>query len=160
MADNKLFVSWLNDAHAMEMSIERTLQQQVRLAEDHPMVKEGIERHVEATKRHAEIVEGCLKELGESPSTVKDTVASAGAMASGLIGAVQDDLVKAALNDYATEHMEIASYKSLIVGATQLGHQEMVQKCKDILAEEEAMADWLSQNLETLTREAVIVDQT
>lgn len=160
MADSKLFVSWLNDAHAMETSIARTLQQQVRLAEDHPMVKEGIERHVEATKRHAEIVEGCLKQLGESPSTVKDTVASAGAMASGLIGAVQDDLVKAALNDYATEHMEIASYKSLIVGATQLGHQEMVQKFRDILAEEEAMADWLSQNLETLTREAVIVDQT
>lgn len=160
MADNTLFISWLNDAHAMETSISKALAQQVKLAEDHPMIRDGIQQHLEETKRHAEVVEGCLKELGESPSTVKDTMAAAGAMASGLMGAAKDDLVKAAMDDYATEHMEIAAYKGLIVGATQLGHQEMVGKFKDILAEEEAMADWLSQNLETLTREAVIVGQT
>lgn len=160
MADNTLFISWLNDAHAMESSIAKVLQGQVKLAEDHPLVREGIEQHLEATKRHAEVVEGCLKELGESPSTVKDVMASAGAMASGLMGAAKDDLVKAAMNDYATEHMEIAAYKGLIVGATQLGHQDMVPRFEEILAEEEAMAAWLSQNLDTLTREAVIVGQT
>lgn len=160
MADNTLFIAWLNDAHAMETSIARALEQQVKLAQDHPMVQQGIERHLEATKRHAEVLEGCLQELGESPSTVKDAVASAGALLSGVMGAAKDDLVKAAMNDYATEHMEIASYKGLIVAATQLGHHEMVPKFQEILADEEAMAAWLSENMETLTREAVIVGQT
>lgn len=160
MADNTLFIAWLNDAHAMETSITKALEQQAKLAQDHPKVREGIERHLEETKRHAEVLEGCLKELGESPSTVKDTMASAGAVLSGLMGAAKDDLVKAAMNDYATEHMEIAAYKGLIVAATQLQHQEMAARFEEILAEEEAMAAWLLESMDTLTREAVIVGQT
>lgn len=160
MADNTLFIAWLKDAHAMETGISRALEQQAKLAADHPMVQQGIERHLEATKRHADVVEGCLKELGEGTSTVKDAVGSAGAMLSGLMGAAKDDLVKAAMNDYATEHMEIASYRGLIVAATQLGHHDMVTKFEEILAEEEAMAAWLLENLDTITREAVIVGQT
>jgi ferritin-like metal-binding protein YciE len=160
MADTTLFVAWLKDAHAMETGISRALEQQAKLAQDHPMVQEGIQRHLEATKRHADVVEGCLKELDESPSTVKDAVGSAGAMLSGLMGAAKDDLVKATMNDYATEHMEIASYRGLIVAATQLGHHEMVTQFEGILAEEEAMAAWLLESMDTLTREAIIVGQT
>jgi ferritin-like metal-binding protein YciE len=160
MADKKLFISWLDDAHAMETGIAKALEQQVKLAGDHPAVKEGIERHLEETRGHIEILEGCLDELGESPSRVKDTIAAAGSMMAGLMGAAKDDLVKAAMDDYATEHMEIAAYKALIVGAKQIGQHDMVPKFEQILAEEEAMAAWLMESLETVAREAIIVGQT
>lgn len=160
MADQELFIAWLKDAHAMEDAIAVALGAQVALAADHPMIQQGIERHLEATKRHAEVLKGCLEELGESPSAVKEAVGVVGSKLSAVMGAAKDDLVKAAMNDYATEHMEIASYKALIVGATQLGHTQMVSKFEEILADEQAMAAWLEENLPTIAREAIIVGKT
>lgn len=160
MADQKLFIAWLKDAHAMENGIVHALENQVKVAEDHPMIKEGIQRHLEATRRHAETLEGCLRELGESPSGVKEAIGTIGGKVSAVMGGAKDDLVKAAMDDYATEHMEIASYQGLIVGATQLGHTGMVAKFEEILAEEQAMAAWLAENLPTLAREAIILGET
>jgi ferritin-like metal-binding protein YciE len=156
MADQEMFVAWLKDAHAMENGIIAALGNQVPLAADHPMIQQGIERHLEATRRHAEILEGCLQELGESPSTVKETLGTVGGKLSAVMGAARDNLVKAAMDDYATEHMEIASYRALIAAAPQLGHTEMVSKFESILAEEQAMAAWLDENLATIAREAII----
>jgi ferritin-like metal-binding protein YciE len=160
MADQDLFIAWLKDAHAMENGIIQALGNQVPLAADHPMIQQGIERHLEATRRHAEILEGCLQELGETPSGVKEALGTVGGKVSAVMGGAKDDLVKAAMDDYATEHMEIASYQALIAAAPQLGHTGMVAKFEEILAEEQAMAAWLAENLPTLAREAVIVGKT
>lgn len=161
MADNQLLISWLNDAHAMEMSIAESLERQVDLAASHPMVQHGIQQHLDATRRHSGIVQGCLEDLGETSSGVKDVLASIGGKVQGMMpGAEKDDLVKAALNDYSIEHMEIASYQALIVAATELGHASIASKLEGIVAEEQAMAAWLEQNLPTLVREAVITGST
>lgn len=153
---NKQFIAWLNDAHSFEKTLESSLKEQVKLAEDHPSVMQGIERHLEATQRHVETVEGCLQELGESPSGVKDAIGTVGGKIQSMMpGAAQDDLVKAALNDYSAEHMEIASYRSLIVAANELGHPEIATRLQGILADEEAMAQWLDENIPMLTREAL-----
>jgi ferritin-like metal-binding protein YciE len=153
---NKLFIGWLNDAHAMEQGIVEALEAQLTLAEDHPMVKQGIQRHLEATKEHAESVKGCLEQLGESPSKLKTGMAEVGEKVRGMVmGAAEDKLVKAALNDYATEHMEIASYRALIAASEQLGHPEIAQVCQGILQDEIAMAAWLDEQLPTLVRETV-----
>jgi ferritin-like metal-binding protein YciE len=157
MADNQLLIAWLNDAHAMETSIAESLERQVDLAKDHPAVQQGIQRHLDATRRHAEIVEGCLEDLGESPSGIKDAMASIGGKVQAMMpAAAKDGLVKAALNDYSIEHMEIASYQALIVAATELGHASIASKLEGIVAEEQAMAAWLEENLPGLVREAVI----
>lgn len=157
MAHNELFIAWLNDAHALETSLASSLKEQVKLASDHPSVQQGIQRHLEETERHAEIVTGCLEELGESPSGVKDTMASLGGKVQSMMpGAAKDDLIKAALNDYSAEHMEIASYQSLIVAANELGHTGIATRLEGILADEQAMARWLEESLPTLTREALV----
>lgn len=160
MAHQEFLVAWLKDAHALETNIAENLESQVKLAEDHPTVQSGIQQHLEATRRHAEIVKGCLEELGESPSTVKNAVASVGGKVQGMMpGAAKDDLLKSALQDYAAEHMEIASYQSLILGATELGHTDIAQKCQSILEDEQAMARWLEESVPMLTREAVMQGQ-
>jgi ferritin-like metal-binding protein YciE len=153
---NTMFVGWLNDAYAMEQGIVEALESQVKLAKDHPMVKDGIQRHLEATKGHAESVKGCLDQLGESPSKVKSGIAELGSKVQSItMGAADDKLVKAALNDYATEHMEIASYRALITAADQLGHPEIARICQGILQDEIDMAAWLDENLPMLVRETL-----
>lgn len=161
MAHNQFLISWLNDAHAMETSIAEALERQVDLASDHPDVQNGIRQHLEATKRHAETVEGCLESLGESPSGMKDVMASVGGKIQGMMpGGAKDDLVKAALNDYSIEHMEIASYKALILAASELGHSDIAQKLQSVLEEEQAMAKWLDDNMPALVREAITQGET
>jgi ferritin-like metal-binding protein YciE len=59
------------------------------------------------------------------------------------------------LSDYATEHFEIASYRALIKGAQDLGDDETVRLCQQILREEEDMARFLEQNLPTAVHDVL-----
>ncbi len=161
MADQKLLVAWLNDAYALENGIVSALESQVDLAADHPAVQAGIQRHLEATKGHAETVKSCLEQLGESPSAIKTGMASVGTKVQSLVmGAAKDDLVKSALNDYATEHLEIASYQALIISAEEIGQTSIAQACQGILRDEEAMASWLEEQMPIIVREAVQKGET
>ncbi len=157
MARQELFVTWLNDAHAMENTVAAALKDQVALAEGQPEVQKAIEGHLEATHRHMEIVEGCLESLGESTSGMKDTMAKMGGkMQSMMQAGAGDTLVKAALNDYSAEHMEIASYEALIVAANELGHTDIATKLQGILEDEKQMANWLQQQIPVLTRQELL----
>jgi len=156
MADQQLIVSWLNDAYALENGIAEALETQVDLASDHPQIQSGIQRHLEATRGHAETVKSCLEQLGESPSALKTGMAAIGGKVQSLtMSAAKDDLVKSALNDYAAEHMEIASYKAMIVAAEEIGQPAIAQACQGILRDEEAMARWLEEQMPSIVREAV-----
>ena len=161
MADQQLIVGWLKDAYALENGIADTLETQIDLAADHPTLQSGIQRHLEATKGHAETVKSCLEQLGESPSAIKTGMASIGGKVQSLtMGVAKDDLVKSVLNDYAAEHMEIASYRSLIVSAQEIGQPAIVEACQGILRDEEAMASWLEEQMPTIVLEAVRQDET
>ncbi|HWV25385.1 MAG TPA: DUF892 family protein [Thermomicrobiales bacterium] len=161
MAKNDLVVAWLNDAYAMENSIIEVLEKQVDLASDHPAIQSGIQRHLDQTRGHAETVKSCLSQLGESPSGIKSGLASIGGKLQGAaMGAAKDDLVKAALQDYSTEHMEIASYKALILATQEIGEPTLGESLKEVLAEEEAMAQWLDSQLPAIVREAVTQGET
>lgn len=157
MARQQLFVTWLNDAHALENVVATALKDQVALAEDQPEVKRAIEGHLEATHRHMEIVEGCLEELGEGTSGMKDTMAKMGGKMQSMMQAGSGDtLITAALNDYSAEHMEIASYESLIVAANELGHTTIASKLQGILEDEKQMARWLEEQIPVLTRQELL----
>src|SRR5436309_390780 len=104
-------ISWLNDAYAMEHSLINTLEGHAKDAREHPQVQSVIERHVEATKRHADLVQQCVQRLGGDTSLLKagmtkmmGVVQGAG---SNVLGAKeQDTLVKNALAEDASEHFE------------------------------------------------------
>jgi|SRR5690606_7178942 len=141
-------LDWLRDAHAMEQQAEIMLTATAERLRNYPELKARIEQHVEETRRQAKLVRSCIERLGGDTSTVKDTAARMMAMAQGLSGMfVSDEVVKASLASYTFEHMEIASYRALAAAADACGDAETKRICEEILPQEEAMADWLSQQM-------------
>jgi ferritin-like metal-binding protein YciE len=147
-------IGWLNDAYAMEKGLVQVLENHANDVKDRPEMYRKIAEHLEKTKMHAERVRDCVERLGGSTSTVKTAMGSVSGFLQGRsTGASPDELVKNALADYASEHLEIASYRALNVAARSLGEQHIVQVCEGILRDEEDMARWLEQSLPTVVQE-------
>ena len=146
-------VEWLRDAHAMEEQAEKMLRDTANRIEHYPELKAKLESHAAETHAQAERLKSCLVRRGTDTSTVKDLTGKLVAMGQGLSGMfVTDEIVKASMASYTFEHMEIAAYRILIATAEAAGDQQTKQICEQILAEEEAMASWLGENLPPTTR--------
>lgn len=149
MKDRKeVLTSWLNDAYAMEKALVPVLENHAKDAEHQPDVRERDLQHAEETKRHATMVEQCLERLGEKPSRTKSVLGKMmGEMQAVSTGMFKDEVVKNFIADYAAEHFEIASYRSLVAAARELGEEEIARTCEEILKDEERMAGWLEENM-------------
>lgn len=156
MTGKDLLIAWLNDAHGMENALIQILEHQIKDAEEYPQVQSKLQQHLEQTRRHADLVKGCVESLGGNTSSLKTGMASLfGQMQALSTGAAQDEMVKNALADYAAENFEVASYTALIGAAQELGDQHTLQTCQQILQEDQEMANWLQQNLPTLVQETM-----
>lgn len=154
MTQQKSVIDWLKDAHAMEVGGVTTLSDHAAAARDYPKVRAKLEAHAQATRRHAELIQGRLEGLGEGPSSLKEAVGAAFSKVAGVANLpASDTVVKNALGDFAAENFEIASYRSLIAAAEVVGDQETVRVCEQILQDEEEMAGWLKEEIPALTRE-------
>jgi ferritin-like metal-binding protein YciE len=155
MADTsrELYLSWLNDAYAMEKNVEEVLERHVKQAENYPEIRSKIQQHLDITRTQADRVKGCIERNGGDASSLKSGIANMmGAVTGAGSGMAQDKLIKDAIADYATENFEIASYAALTVAAQSLGDQETAQVCQDIIGEEHEMATWLAKNLSTVSQ--------
>jgi ferritin-like metal-binding protein YciE len=153
MVDRNTMVAWLNDAYAMETALIPVLQNHAKDLRSSGLDAERIELHVEQTRRHAELVKGCVEHMGSSISAVKTGLGSLfGTVQSVSTGMFADELVKNGLLDYAAEHFEIACYRALQAGATDMGDTHVSGICAEILRDEQEMADWLQGELPTLVR--------
>lgn len=149
---NERLVQWLRDAHAMEEQAATMLSRAVERVGQYPMLRDQLARHLEETKNHARLIEGCLQRRGERPSTLKDIAGKTVGMAQALSGVIMsDEVMKIALANYVFEHLEIGSYKILVHAANHAGDSETARVCEGILKEEEAMAGWLDNNLFAVT---------
>jgi ferritin-like metal-binding protein YciE len=156
MAHQEMYMAWLNDAYAMEVSLVNTLEQRIKEAKDHPLIRVRDEQHLEETRRHAELVKGCIERLGGKPSNLKAGMSTVMGKVQGLSTAVaRDTLVKNCLADYGAEQFEVASYTALIAGAQALGDQETAMICQQIRQEDMAMAEWLAQNIPMVVQETL-----
>ena len=161
MARKELVIAWLNDAHATELGIAQVLERHVEEAKDHPQMQVGLQRHLEQTRRHAELVKGCVERMGGETSGIKSGMASVmGAVQGMTTKLAKDELIKNTLHDYGTEHFEIACYTSLIAAAENLGDQETVRVCQEILRDDQAMADFLFQQIPLVTIEMLQMEHT
>jgi ferritin-like metal-binding protein YciE len=152
----ELLISWLNDAYALEQSLIPILQNHAKDAKDHPIVRERLERHLEETRRHAELVKQCVEQLGSSTSAMKTGMGRLSGMFQAVsTGMSSDELVKNNIADYAAEHFEIACYRSLIAAANDVGERRIAQVCEEILHDEEDMAHFLEQQLPQTTTEVL-----
>ncbi|HYG62137.1 MAG TPA: ferritin-like domain-containing protein [Thermoanaerobaculia bacterium] len=147
-------IGWLNDAYAMEQGLVQVLENHANDAKDMPEAYRKLTQHLEQTRMHAERVRECVERLGGSTSTMKTAMGTVSGFFQGRsTGASPDELVKNALADYASEHLEIASYRALIVAAQALGENHVVQVCEQILREEEEMASWLERQLPMIVQD-------
>lgn len=152
--ERQQLIAWLNDAHAMELSLAKVLENHAKDADRLPDIRTRDEEHLAETREHARKLERCLEHLGaEKPSAMKNAIGTVmGKMQGAMSGPFGDEIMKNALSDYAAEHMEIACYRSLIIAAEEIGEVQVARICNEILADEESMAQWLEQKLPEITR--------
>lgn len=153
---NGFLSAWLKDAYSMEIGLVPVLENHAKDAKDNPQLRARIEQHVLETRRHADLVKGCLERLGEKPNAIKSAVGKVtGVVTSAITAPFEDDIVKNGLADFATENFELASYKALAHAAQRDGDMETASVCQQIMQDEKNMAMYLDQALPTVVEQAM-----
>src|SRR4051812_44513489 len=154
MADKAkdIYIVGLRNQHAVENQAVELLERQVGRLENYPEMRERMRLHIEESKEQARRLEELLSSLGTSESTLKDTMMSlaGNVMAIGHSTAT-DEVVKNTFANFAFEHYEIAAYKSLLVLAASISHSAGKSLLETSLKEEQAMADWIEQQIGATT---------
>lgn len=146
-------ITWLRDAHAMEGQAISLLETQIQRLEDYPEALPRLRQHLEETRRQQQTVEECLARLGSEPSALKEGATKFAANMQGVMHAMaSDEVLKHALASHAFEQFEAGSYCSLVAAAEEAGEPEIAAGCRRLMEEEQAMADFVWQNLPGLTR--------
>jgi ferritin-like metal-binding protein YciE len=147
-----IFVSGLRNAHAMESQATELLERQIERLDEYPELKGRLQSHLNETHRQQERLDGILRSLNESPSTIKDMAMSFfGNMAAAAHMPADDEVLKNSFASFAFENYETAAYKSLIAIAETAGANDAARLLKQSCAEEEAMATWLDAQLPAVT---------
>jgi len=153
MTQQQSVLAWLKDAHAMEEGGAITLANHAATAQDYPEMQRRLNQHAETTRRHAELIEGCIERLGGHPSAIKEALGTVMGKVQGVASLpAKDTVVKNALGDFAAENFEIACYRSLIAAAEKVGDRQTADVCGQILRDEEEMAGWLAEQIPAITR--------
>ena len=164
-AGREMLIQYLNEAHATEDALVRTLQAHIGLTPRGPY-RELLEHHLEETRGHARALERRLDALGASSSLVGATLGLAQsvlgqaiALSKGPLDVLRghggdEKLVKNAKDECATEALEIATYDAIETLARELGDSETAQLAVRHRADEERMLAGLRELLPNLTRAA------
>ncbi len=84
MAHQEMLVAWPDDAYAMETALIGTLEHRVKDAAGHPELQARDRQHLEETRRHADLVQGCVERLGGGTSALKTGLANVQGVAQAL----------------------------------------------------------------------------
>lgn len=148
----EVFVAGLRDAYAMEKQAKDMMDSQANRLQDYPEMQSRAAQHARETEMQLDRLRQCLEMIGESPSALKEFGTRAMAALQSMASAAStDEPIKDTLSGYAFEHFEIASYRSLIEFAKQLGEQRMIPLLQESLREEEQMAKWVGDHIESIT---------
>jgi ferritin-like metal-binding protein YciE len=152
-SQHEILVTGLKNAYALEAHAADVTENQARRLVEYPELQRRVQQHHEETVRQRDRLDECLSHLGESPSTLKDTVLRlVGNMQTLFHATADDEVLKGTFASAALEHYEIASYKSLIAMAEACNERFVAEVCRQNLREEEAMAQFLDSNIEHVTR--------
>lgn len=150
----EIFVTGLRNAHALETEAEQIIKRQLDRMTDYPQIAEVLRAHLQETERQKERLDDILRALSETPSALKEAAMSVmGNMAALAHAPADDEVLKNTFADLAFENYEIASYKSLIAMAQECGATNAAGLLQQSLQEEQRMAQWLSDNVEEITRD-------
>ena len=139
-------IKHIDEAHAMEQNVLRMLDGMIQTTDD-PQVLDKLEHHKGETEMHAERMRARLESHGASPSMVRQAGGVLQALAKLPLDLMRGEKAgRNARDGFATEHLEIASYELLARVAQKAGDEETAVAAREIIADEQAMADFISQN--------------
>jgi ferritin-like metal-binding protein YciE len=159
-------IQYLNEAHATEQALTRTLQAHIAMT-PRGGYRTDLERHLQETRAHATNLQQRLEELGESRSMVlmgvgvlQSLVGQALALGKGpfdsLRGASgEEKLLKNAKDESATEALEIATYRALEHFARRIGDAKTARLAASIRGDEERMLAVLQERIAALVDDVV-----
>ena len=145
MKDGRLrekLIDYLQDAHAMEMNVEVMLISMIASTKE-PAIRSRLQEHLEETRRQADRLHGCLKDLGQGASLRKHGAAVIAALPKGILDQVRSDKPgKNARDGFVTENLEIAAYQMLERLAERAGAKRAARVARQNRVEEERMRDF------------------
>ncbi|WP_322517577.1 ferritin-like domain-containing protein [Rhodopseudomonas palustris] len=136
-----MLVHGLRDIYYAEQQITKALPTMIEQATNRDL-SQGLEAHLEETRKQIERLDQVFKKLGETPSgtdcpAIDGLIKEANATSSEIADkSVLDAAIVA--NAQAVEHYEIARYGTLIAWAEELGHDDIVRFLTTNLNEEKA----------------------
>jgi ferritin-like metal-binding protein YciE len=149
-----VMITGLRNAHAMEAQAVQLLQRQSERLGDYPQLQARVQQHLEETRGQQAQLEALLSRFDTSTSGLKEAALGLVANMQAMFhAATEDEVLKNSFASYAFEHFEQAAYRSLVTMARQAGEPEVERVCGEILRQEEAMANWLRDNLDQVTRD-------
>jgi ferritin-like metal-binding protein YciE len=147
-----IYIVGLRNQHAVENQAIELLERQVGRLENYPEMAERMRQHIEESKAQARRLEELLETLGTGHSAVKDlTMSFVGNMLALGHTTAADEVIKNTFANYAFEHYEIASYRSLLALADACGHAAGPVALRQSLIEEERMAQWIADHIAPTT---------
>ncbi len=143
-------IDWLRDIYAMDQAMETALTKLTNHPDHYPALRRQAALHCTETRQHAEAIANLLKQLGSDTSSLK-TVRAQGMgmdfMRNAGAAFASDERIKDVLTVLVTEHFEIACHTILRTRASQLGLQEIVHICDQVLSEGNRMVNWLQLHM-------------
>jgi ferritin-like metal-binding protein YciE len=156
-------VQYLNEAHGSEQALTRQLQAQIAMTPK-GRYRNGLETHLDQTRRHAERLEDRLRELGQGGNNPIQVGIGAVQSVLGQMVALtktpfdlvrgsggEEKVLKNAKDSCAAEALEMATYTALAQLARTTGDGETERLAKSIMADEQKMLDRLLKEIPRLT---------
>jgi ferritin-like metal-binding protein YciE len=154
-AVEELLVKHLDQAYAMEQTVSKLLDGMIRTTSD-PSVKSALETHKEQTEQHAEKVKRCLEGYGESPSTMREALGALTALMKAPADLLRGEQeMRNARDGFATEHLEIATYRVIEALAKAADDKQALQVARENAADEERMAARIQRDWERVVARSI-----
>jgi ferritin-like metal-binding protein YciE len=166
MNSTQKIIQYLNEAHATERALTRTLQAHTAMT-PRGRYRTDLDRHLRETKSHAKAIRQRLEELGQRRSMLQVGVGAAQsllgqalALSKGpldlLRGASgEEKLLKNAKDESATEALEIATYRALEHFARGVGDVKTARLAASIREDEERMLAVLQERIASLVDDVI-----
>jgi ferritin-like metal-binding protein YciE len=152
-----LFVTSLTEMLYVEQKLADEVLPELHKQIRTPEFKQGVQRHIEETQRHADNLHRVFDVLGEEPKIDKShSLDGLVAQREKVIKKIDSADVREVFNAGAaakTEHLEIAAYESMIKTAEGLGQSEIVELLEENLADEKDTLKEVEKIAEKLTKE-------
>ena len=148
-----VYAGALRNTRALEKQGLEQMERQLSGLERYPDYAAVLRRHVEATKAQIVRLDKALADVGESSSTLKETVTSvAGSIGAAVHAIAQDETLKNLYAGYAYQYDQVAAYRSLAVIAERAGKADQVSAFHTAAEDEAKVAEEIAALIEPVTK--------